>query len=104
MTEAVNHPTHYQGKVECIEAIAIVLNQNALGQNPLYPPITPAILFNVVKYRWRENQKNGQEDLEKADWYRNWLVDYLSSRCHPEEVEALISGFDTLVDNALAMR
>lgn len=104
MPEAVDHPVHYQGKIECIEAIAIVLNQNALVQNPLYPPITSAILFNVIKYRWRENQKNGQEDLAKADWYRQWLVDHLSVRCRPKEVEALMSEFDTLVDNALAMK
>lgn len=90
MSEKVNHPAHYRGKIECIDAIAIVLSQNVLGQNPLYPPIAPAILFNVVKYRWREDLKNGQEDLAKADWYRNWLVSHLSARCRSKEVEALM--------------
>lgn len=104
MIEKINHPAHYQGKVECIEAIATILAQNMLSQEPLYPPITHAVLFNVVKYRWRKDLKNGNEDLAKAEWYRKWLVNYLSLRCHAKELEILMSVFDQLVDQALAMR
>jgi hypothetical protein len=99
MLEAVNHPAHYQGKIECIEAIAL-----ALQDDPLYPPIAAAIFFNVVKYRWREHLKNGQEDLAKANWYRNWLFEHLSARCPDYEVQALLSDFDDLVAKALLMK
>jgi hypothetical protein len=103
LTEAVDHPKHYQGKVECIDAIAIILSQNELGQNPL-PPIGSAILFNVVKYCWRKDLKNGAEDIAKAQWYRNWLIGYLHQRCSVDEVSALMNEFDALVDHALSMR
>ena len=61
----VNHPGHYagQGKVECIDFIASVVNK--------YPGILAGDLQNVCKYTWRSHNKNGKEDIDKASWYFN---------------------------------
>jgi hypothetical protein len=104
MHESVDHPKHYQGKIECIDAIALVLSEGQFAQPPFYPPITPAIFFNVVKYRWREHLKNGSEDLAKAEWYRNWFINHLREQYRPEKITVLMHEFDALVDHALAMR
>lgn len=68
MSDAVNHPSHYceNGKIECIDAL-----QDAMTRDEL-------IGFckgNVIKYLWRCNKKNGTEDLKKAQWYMNKLVE-----------------------------
>jgi hypothetical protein len=64
----VNHPQHYtSGGVECIDAIeAAVVNKKG---------IEAACVANVIKYLWRYEQKNGIEDIKKAQWYINKLVD-----------------------------
>lgn len=61
----VNHSGHYagQGKVECIDFIASVINK--------YPGILVGDLQNVCKYTWRFHNKNGKEDIDKASWYFN---------------------------------
>ena len=33
-------------------------------------------LGNVIKYKMRAPYKNGEEDLKKAEWYRNYWVNY----------------------------
>ena len=30
---------------------------------------------NIIKYIWRYNYKNGTEDLKKAQWYLNKLIE-----------------------------
>jgi hypothetical protein len=32
---------------------------------------------NSFKYRWRFRYKNGIEDLRKANWYEQRLIDYI---------------------------
>ena len=32
---------------------------------------------NVMKYVWRYQQKNGVEDLRKANWYLNKMIETL---------------------------
>jgi hypothetical protein len=65
--EAVNHPAHYtQGRLEVIDAI------EGLG-----------IGFhdgNVVKYVARYKFKNGVEDLRKARWYLDRLIQLEESK------------------------
>lgn len=66
MTDLVNHPPHYQGNVECIEAIEAQLsNEEYRGY----------LKGNIAKYLWRERTKGGVESLKKAQWYLNRLVD-----------------------------
>jgi hypothetical protein len=61
MTDSVNHPSHYnQGSLEVIDAIeGLQLGFHA---------------GNVVKYVARYKFKNGLEDLKKAKWYLDRLI------------------------------
>lgn len=63
----VNHPSHYtQGKVECIDA----LESATIGKSG----IEAVCVANVVKYLWRYEEKNGVEDVKKAQFYLNRLL------------------------------
>lgn len=66
--EQVNHPTHYQSKAG-IEVIDVI--------DAFTDGLTGVEAFdtgNVLKYICRWKQKNGVQDLEKAQWYLNHLV------------------------------
>jgi hypothetical protein len=69
MADNVNHPIHYnQGKIECIDAIeSATVNKTGL---------TAVCTANIIKYVWRCEDKNGIEDLKKAQWYLNRLIAY----------------------------
>ena len=59
--ENVNSPTHYNsGNVECIDAIESMLTKEEF---------IGFLRGNILKYQWRYKQKNGAEDLKKAQWY-----------------------------------
>lgn len=63
----VNHPNHYtQGKVECIDA----LESATIGKSG----IEAVCVANVIKYLWRYEEKNGIEDVKKAQFYLNRLI------------------------------
>jgi len=60
--DAINHPSHYtRGTIECIDAI------EGLGFGYLEG--------NVLKYLTRYPFKGGIEDLLKAKWYLNRLIE-----------------------------
>lgn len=66
--ETVEHTQHYnQGNIECIDAMIA-----AFG-------ITEVIAFcklNAFKYIWRaENKLNTLEDLKKARWYIDKIIE-----------------------------
>jgi hypothetical protein len=68
----VNHPSHYtQGAIECIEAIKEA-TKGLLG-------IQAVCTANIIKYVWRWKFKNGIEDLRKARWYLDRLIDEVSN-------------------------
>lgn len=59
--ESVDHPKHYtECSIECIEAMQI-----AFGKMAVYN----FCICNAFKYLWRYKNKNGIEDLNKAEWY-----------------------------------
>lgn len=58
MTDNVNSPLHYQGKVECIDC----LESATEGWNGIEAVCTG----NAIKYLFRWKKKNGKEDLLKA--------------------------------------
>lgn len=60
----VNHPAHYADScsVECIDSMV-------LSWGFFYTSIYCQI--NAYKYLWRYKNKNGEEDLDKAEWYLN---------------------------------
>lgn len=63
----VNHPSHYrQGGIECIEG----LRAATCGLSGMEAVCTA----NAIKYLWRWKYKNGKEDLEKAKWYIDYLI------------------------------
>lgn len=66
MPDMVNHPAHYQGKVECIDALEAA-TANLTG-------IEAVCTANAIKYLWRWKRKNGIEDLRKAHWYIERLI------------------------------
>ena len=63
----VNHPSHYtQGKVECLDA----LESATIGKSG----IEAVCVSNIIKYLWRYEEKNGVEDVRKAQFYLNRLL------------------------------
>ena len=65
--DPVNHPAHYtSGGIECIDAM-----QAAFGVEA----VKDFCLCNAFKYLWRHRNKNGVEDLKKARWYLNRLIE-----------------------------
>lgn len=71
--EMVCHPAHYnQGKVECIDAMAAA-TVNKHG-------IEAVCVSNIIKYLWRYEAKNGLEDVKKAQFYLNRLIDELEAK------------------------
>lgn len=59
--DMVNHPPHYQGKVECIDAI-----ETALGGEGF----AAYCRGNAIKYAFRAGKKGAAaQDLAKARWY-----------------------------------
>lgn len=65
--DMVNHPKHYQGKYECIDVLEDVTKE--------LTGIEAFCTANAIKYLWRWKKKNGVEDLKKAKWYIQYLVD-----------------------------
>lgn len=64
----VTHPSHYtQGKVECIDAIEAAVT----GLSGMEAVCTA----QCIKYLWRWKRKNGLEDLLKARWYLDRLIE-----------------------------
>ena len=64
--DRVNKPIHYQGTIEAIDAIeASMPLQQQMGY----------LKGNVMKYIIRWDRKNGLEDLKKAQWYLNRMID-----------------------------
>lgn len=67
-SDIVNHPKHYtQGKIECIDAIEAAVSELS--------GLDAVCTANVIKYVWRWKHKNGSQDLRKAQWYLNKLID-----------------------------
>ena len=66
VNDPVNHPSHYSGKVECIDCIESAV-ANLKGVNAF-------LAGNAIKYLYRFSRKNGKQDLEKCKWYLERLI------------------------------
>jgi len=67
--DMVNSPPHYnQAGIECIDAI-----RAATGDGYQY-----YLQGNIIKYLWRYRYKNGIEDLNKAKWYLDKLIEEMT--------------------------
>lgn len=61
MVDNVNHPKHYEtGKFECIDVMKETQGIEATMD---------FCVCNALKYIYRHRNKNGVEDIEKANWY-----------------------------------
>lgn len=71
MKDMVSHPPHYQSKTG-LEAIDVIeaFTSNLNG-------IEAVDTGNILKYMCRWKNKNGIEDLQKARWYLNHLIDHV---------------------------
>ena len=66
------NPNHYKnGKVECIDALeSATINKKGLEA---------VCVANTIKYLWRYEDKNGLEDVKKAEWYLKRLIKHLEN-------------------------
>ena len=65
--DMVNSPEHYnKAGIETIDALEAMLVDG----------FDYYLQGNIVKYIWRYRYKNGVEDLKKAQWYLNKLIEY----------------------------
>ena len=69
----VSHPSHYQSKtglevIDVIEAFTFDLKG-----------IEATDTGNVLKYMCRWKNKNGLQDLEKAQWYLTHLIEHVKN-------------------------
>ena len=67
----VSHPSHYQSEsglevIDVIEAFTSDLNG-----------IEATDTGNILKYMCRWKNKNGLQDLKKAQWYLNHLINHV---------------------------
>lgn len=78
MSDAINHPMHYKTK-NGMETIDII---EAFTEG-----LSGSEAFNtgsVLKYMCRWSKKNGLEDLKKAQWYLNRLIDSIKDKQEKE--------------------
>jgi hypothetical protein len=71
VADMVNHPKHYKSEtgmevIDVIEAFTFDLKG-----------IEATDTGNIIKYICRWNSKNGLEDLKKARWYLNHLIEHV---------------------------
>ena len=77
MKDNVNHPDHYTaGKVECIDAI----ESATVGLTGILSVCTG----NAIKYLWRWRRKGGTEDLKKAKFYIDHMINIFENKDNQE--------------------
>ena len=69
----VSHPDHYQSEtgmevIDVIEAFTFDLKG-----------IEATYTGNIIKYMFRWKKKNGLQDLKKAMWYLQHLIDHVEN-------------------------
>lgn len=74
IVDNINHPAHYQTKsgLETIDVIE-AFTEDLKGREAINTG-------NVLKYMCRWKNKNGLEDLKKARWYLNRLIDHVEKQ------------------------
>lgn len=69
--DMVNHPPHYMSRLLNCESIDII--EEFTGELDGFGGFCEG---NILKYLFRWKDKNGLEDLEKAEWYLHKLIKY----------------------------
>jgi len=68
MKENINHPSHYnqEGRKECIVEMKEKFGNAA---------VKDFCMLNAYKYLYRADNKNGVDDLKKAVWYIEYIIE-----------------------------
>ena len=77
--EMVSHPRHYQSDsgIEVIDVIS-TFTQKLTGMEAVDTA-------NVIKYICRWKEKNGIQDLKKAKWYLEHLINHVTNKYNKGE-------------------
>ena len=86
--DMVNHPVHYEGStsLECIDAMRIAFGEEAL---------IAFCKLNAFKYLWRHKNKNGKQDVQKAQWYldkASSLLDLSKNNLENKQIKEMINA------------
>lgn len=86
MIDNVNHPKHYANScsIECIDAMQATFGIKDLSKY---------CAINAYKYLWRYKNKNGKEDLNKAEWYLNKFDELLEESDNKPYSEQITSRY-----------
>lgn len=82
ITDNVNSPKHYKLKIKDYDDIEVI--------DVIRAVLTPEELRgyekgNVIKYIFREKNKNGLEDLKKSKRYLEWLIEQIEKETEREK-------------------
>ena len=72
INDVVNSPMHYQNNKYGFETIDVIEAYTEGLQG-----IEATDTGNILKYMCRWKKKNGLEDLRKAEWYLNHLINHI---------------------------
>ena len=65
--DSINHPQHYEiNGMECIDVLLATQGKEA---------VKSFCICNAIKYLYRWKNKNGAEDIKKANWYINKFLE-----------------------------
>lgn len=78
--QMVSHPPHYQSKTG-LEVINVIESFTSDLKG-----IEATDTGNVLKYMCRWKHKNGLQDLEKAKWYLDHLIDHVNKVKEEKEI------------------
>lgn len=95
MNDNVNHPNHYQSDtglevIDVIEAFCKNLN----GAEAF-------CIANAIKYLCRFDKKNGVEDLKKAQWYINYVIDARTPENEDKKSHSLKKLLNSIYGNSM---
>ena len=87
MTDDLVNPKHYKSSkgLECIDCIEGMV-EDLVG-------VEATDTGNIIKYLWRWKNKDGVNDLKKAQWYINHLIAHLEN-----DVETLKTMNEIILD------
>lgn len=76
LNDVVNHPEHYisESGIETIDVIEAFTKD-------VKDPFEAYCTGNIIKYICRWPNKNGVEDLKKARWYLDKLIEHVEDPC-----------------------
>ena len=89
--DMINHPDHYQS-ANGLEVIDVI-KEFTSGLEGIEATDTG----NILKYICRWKKKNGVEDLKKAKWYLEHLIDNVENRIEEKDESDLIKAINDML-------